>query len=165
MSVSRGAQITEIEDVYRRRYGEMVRAASGITGAPEAGRDAVHDAFVAAIRGRKGFRRAGTVEAWLWRAVVNAARKSAETRSREQPVAAAPQRSAEVQDDEDIAHLRGAVRLLPDQQRTILFLHYYADLDYETIADVLGIRSGTVGASLNAARRNLRQLLPEVTNA
>jgi len=41
----------------------------------------------------------------------------------------------------------------------VLFLHYYADLDYATIADALGISPGTVGATLTTARRLLRQAL------
>lgn len=60
--------------------------------------------------------------------------------------------------------LRAAVAALPERQRLIVFLHYYANLDYAIIADVLGIRSGTVGATLNAARATLRQVLKEPVN-
>jgi DNA-directed RNA polymerase specialized sigma24 family protein len=38
-----------------------------------------------------------------------------------------------------------------------VFLRYYADLDYQTIADTLGIEVGTVGATLAAAHRMLRK--------
>jgi DNA-directed RNA polymerase specialized sigma24 family protein len=41
----------------------------------------------------------------------------------------------------------------------VLFLHYYADLDYGTIADALEISPGTVGATLSAARQTLRGAL------
>ena len=41
----------------------------------------------------------------------------------------------------------------PQRQREIVFLHYYADLDYASIAEALEISPGTVGATLNAARR------------
>ena len=55
------------------------------------------------------------------------------------------------------------LELLTDRQREVLFLHYYADLDYATIAKALGISPGTVGATLSTARRVLRQALaPEV---
>ena len=49
--------------------------------------------------------------------------------------------------------------LLTERQREVLFLHYYADLDYTTIAQALGISSGTVGATLSAARQTLRGAL------
>jgi DNA-directed RNA polymerase specialized sigma24 family protein len=44
----------------------------------------------------------------------------------------------------------------------VLFLRYYADLDYRRIAEVLEIRPGTVGATLNQAHAALRRLLEEV---
>ena len=35
---------------------------------------------------------------------------------------------------------------LPERQRLVLFLRHYADLDYDTIAQVAGIERGTVAA-------------------
>jgi RNA polymerase sigma factor (sigma-70 family) len=58
--------------------------------------------------------------------------------------------------------VRVAVRRLPERQRLVLFLRFYADMDYATIADLLEISEGTVGASLNAARKTLRSLLTGV---
>jgi hypothetical protein len=45
--------------------------------------------------------------------------------------------------------LRVWIAALPDRQREVLFLRYYADLDYRTVADVLGIAVGTVSATLS----------------
>jgi DNA-directed RNA polymerase specialized sigma24 family protein len=44
----------------------------------------------------------------------------------------------------------------------MLFLRYYADLEYEAIAIALDVSPGTVGATLNAAHASLRRLLQEV---
>jgi len=44
----------------------------------------------------------------------------------------------------------------------VLFLAYYAELDYATIAETLGISTGTVGATLNQARTALRRQIEEV---
>jgi DNA-directed RNA polymerase specialized sigma24 family protein len=44
----------------------------------------------------------------------------------------------------------------------VLFLRYYADLEYATIAEALEISGGTVGATLTQARDNLRQLMTGV---
>ena len=41
----------------------------------------------------------------------------------------------------------------------MLYLRYYADLDYRTIADVLEIQIGTVAATLSAAHQTLRKRL------
>jgi RNA polymerase sigma factor (sigma-70 family) len=55
-----------------------------------------------------------------------------------------------------------ALSLLPERQRIALFLRYYADLDYRTIAETLGIAVGTVGVTLNTAQTKLREALEEV---
>ena len=57
--------------------------------------------------------------------------------------------------------LRALVASLPERQRQALFLRYYADLDYRSIATVLGIKPGTVAASLHGAHEALRRRLEE----
>jgi hypothetical protein len=49
-----------------------VRTATAITGDRESGRDAVNDAFVAAIGHRGQFRGEKTLDAWVWRVVEDA---------------------------------------------------------------------------------------------
>jgi DNA-directed RNA polymerase specialized sigma24 family protein len=44
----------------------------------------------------------------------------------------------------------------------ILFLRYYADLDYQQIADALELRRGTVSAALHSAHQTLRRHLEEM---
>ena len=61
----------------------------------------------------------------------------------------------------DATEIREHLARLPERQRLALFLRYYADLDYASIADVLGIRRGTVSATLNQAHAALRPLLSE----
>ena len=63
--------------------------------------------------------------------------------------------------DERHAAVRAAVAALPERQRLAVFLHYYADLDYAAIAAALGMRRGTVSATLNHAHATLRQALGE----
>ena len=60
------------------------------------------------------------------------------------------------------AELRVALARLPERQRTVVFLRYYADLDYAAIGQALGIRTGTVSATLNAAHAALQIQLEEV---
>jgi DNA-directed RNA polymerase specialized sigma24 family protein len=43
-----------------------------------------------------------------------------------------------------------------------VFLRYYADLDYRTIAEVLEVELGTVSAALSAAHAALRRSIREV---
>jgi RNA polymerase sigma-70 factor (ECF subfamily) len=155
-----GATLPEIEDAYRRRGHDFYRFALARTGDPSAAQDAVQEGFAHAIRGRKTFRRSGTIDAWIGRCVVNAAKDAAQCRIARDPlpewVEAA---SAPVPPDEGV---RRAVRALPERQRDALFLRFYLDFDYDAIAEALGVKVGTVSATLHAARQTLTQRLEEV---
>lgn len=144
-------RLAELEQLYRERYPVFLRVARAV-GAVDA-TDAVHDAFVQAVRKRRQYRGEGTLEAWVWRMVVNAALK----RRRERP---APVREEAVESTNGFGDpVRALVAALPERQRLVLFLRYYADLDYAAIASILDIKEGTVGATLHAAHASLRQAL------
>jgi RNA polymerase sigma factor (sigma-70 family) len=51
---------------------------------------------------------------------------------------------------------------LPERQRLIVFLRYYADLDYRSIAAALGVEVGTISAALASAHTAIRKALQEV---
>jgi RNA polymerase sigma factor (sigma-70 family) len=156
MKLSRGASVADIERVYRADFLRFVRVATAVAGDEQSGADAVHDAFVQAVKHRWSFRGDGSLEAWVWRMVVNAAKK----RAHREP--AEPQAPPAVYENGFGDPVRSLVASLPERQRLALFLRYYADLDYEAIAAALGIASGTVGATLNAAHAALRNALEEV---
>ena len=156
MRLNRGASVAELERVYRAGFTRFVRVATAIAGDEQSGADAVHDAFVQAVRNRRSFRGDGPLEAWLWRMVVNAAKKRA---GRE--LASDPQEIPAVHENGFGDPVRSLVAGLPERQRLALFLRYYADLDYESIAATLGVAPGTVGATLNAAHAALRNSLKE----
>src|SRR5947207_1828637 len=69
--------LAELELLYTERFREFVRVAQAILGDRERALEAVQDAFAGAIRGRGAFRGEAPLDAWVWRAVVNAARKAA----------------------------------------------------------------------------------------
>jgi len=148
--------IDDLEQLYRSRRPEFCRAAAAIAGDRALGEDAVQEAFAKAVRRRRSFRGRGSLEAWVWQIVVNAARDAGRrARSEARPV----DRSFQSNGSGPSLPLE----LLTDRQREVLFLHYYADLDYATIAEALGISPGTVGATLSNARASLRRALtPEV---
>ena len=152
------AVLNELEELYRVRFTDFLRVARAIVGDRERAVEAVQDGFADAISGRDGYRGEGPLGAWVWRAVVNAARKATrrplvEVRTLDdetwEPAPAHP----------DVAPL---VASLPERQRLAIFLRYYADLDYRTIAQVLEVEVGTVSATLAAAHAAVRSRLKEV---
>ena len=157
--IGRGASLDELEALYRSRFDVFARVAASVTGDAERAHDAVQEAFATAVRKRGSFRGEGPLEAWLWRIVLNAARTDLR-----RTIAAVDYEAQVVSNgrpDEDY-ELRVALALLPERQRIAVFLRYYADLDYAAIAVALGIRTGTVAATLNAAHTALRTQLEGV---
>lgn len=155
MRLSRGASIAELERVYRADFLRFVRVATAIAGDEESGADAVHDAFVQAVQKRRSYRGDGPLEGWVWRMVVNAAKKRA------RPASEVAQAEAVPSENGFGDPVRSVIAALPERQRLVLFLRYYADLEYEAIAATLDISPGTVGATLNAAHAALRSSLKE----
>jgi RNA polymerase sigma-70 factor (ECF subfamily) len=150
-----GELLGAIERVYRERYPAFLRVAVGITGDEQLGSEAVQDAFVGVVRSRRRIRRLGTLEAFAWTAVVNAARDRRAVRAeRSEPPDLIAVDVAELDE-----RVRRAIAELPERQRTVLFLRYFADLDYESIARVMHVRPGTVAATLNAARGAVKRSL------
>ena len=152
----RGASLDDLEALYRSRFDVFARVAASVTGDSERARDAVQEAFATAVRKRRSFRGDGPLEAWVWRIVLNAARsdlrRSIPRLDYDEPVAPNGR-------PEQDADLGAVLARLPERQRTAVFLRYYADLDYGTIAEALGISTGTVAATLNAAHAALRSRL------
>jgi RNA polymerase sigma-70 factor, ECF subfamily len=158
-----GATLAAIEGIYRTHLPEFRRAAAAITGDRELACDAVQDAFARAVRRQAGFRGEGSLDGWIWRIVINTTLSQTRARRATRPLAGDPSTSDNGHTDAATERVRSALALLPERQRLILFLHYYADLDYATIAQAIGISIGTVGATLHTARANMRRRLEEPT--
>lgn len=156
--------MAQIESLYRERFSDFVAVAASIVGDRESAREVVQDAFASVVRSRHDFRREAPLEAWVWRAVINSARKKRRRYAHEaQPQAIAPAVNGAAPDRREGSEVATLVAALPERQRLVLFLRYYADLDYRHIANILGVKTGTVSASLHAAHNNLRQALSEVS--
>lgn len=122
----------------------------------------MQEGFAQALREQRSFRAEGPLEAWVWRLVVNAALalRRGRVARREAPVAAeVPSANSHASDE---AGVRAWVAALPERQRLAVYLRYYADLDYRSIAQVLCVEVGTVSASLSSAHEALRRSMKEV---
>jgi RNA polymerase sigma factor (sigma-70 family) len=143
----------EIERVYSERFASYVGAAAGIVGSRELGRDAVQDAFERALKHQGRFK-GGSLEAWIWRIVLNRARDIAR-----RPVVAELADAEAVTDDSTGGPLAAAVLGLSEQRRTVVLLRYVVGLRNTEIAEALGISPGTVAATLSQAREVLGEVL------
>ena len=146
-----------VEEVYRARYPDFLRVCMAITGDKESAHDAVQEGFARGLRSLPAALAPDAAEAWLWRVVTNAAR---DQRRRTNVRAARTATGGNAALEPAVADSIAAPLLeLSERQRLVVFLRYYADLSYDQIAAALGVRPGTVAATLNAAHKTLRAAL------
>ena len=159
---ARVATLEALESLYRADLLRFVRAATAIVGDEAAGRDAVQDGFVQAVRRRASFKGDAPLEAWVWRIVINEALAQRRRRAPElewhSENTSAPSANGVPEQD---ATIRAWVAALPERQRLAVFLRYFADLDYRSIAVALEVEVGTVSATLATAHAALRRSYEE----
>jgi RNA polymerase sigma factor (sigma-70 family) len=141
----------QIESLYRAEFRQFERVARAIAGDRESGLEAVQDGFADALRHAGQWTGRGSLEGWVWRCVVNRARKA-----RPKWILESPQHADRANGEREDTELRVRVAALPERQRLVVFLRYFADLEYREIAAALGIETGTVSATLHAAHSSLR---------
>lgn len=150
----------DLETLYTSRYNAFVRVATAITGTTAGGVEAVQEAFAQALAALGTFPGEAPLEAWIWRIVVNAARAKRREPQPESLVGfETPSQNGHDPDESGVRHW---VAALPERQRLVVFLRYYADLDYQSIAAALGVEVGTISATLSAAHSALRARLKGV---
>lgn len=141
-----------IETLYRAEFQRFERVARAITGNHDSALDAVQEGFADALRNAGQWAGRGPLEGWVWRCVVNRARKARPKRT----VVEVPADDGQVERSQPDGDLGTRLAALPERQRLVVFLRYFADLEYREIASVLDIETGTVSATLHAAHGNLR---------
>jgi RNA polymerase sigma-70 factor, ECF subfamily len=160
----------EIEKLYIRRYSAFCRLALGITGTSEGAHEAVQEGFARALAHSDDFRGDSSLETWIWRIVWRAAldeRRALppettslhESPSDDMAVFTPLLPRAERDPELDLA-----LKALTQKQRLIVFLRYFVDLPLKDIATLTGLRSGTVSATLDQAKRELARRLDDRTN-
>lgn len=156
-----------VEELFRVEYVRLVRALTVSAGDADAAADAVQDAFVQANRHWARISRYDDPTAWLRRVAVNRITNQGRSRQRRRAalprlLAISPETVVDVHPDFD---LRCAITKLPLQQRTVVCLHYLADLSIEEVSQAMGIAPGTVKSHLHDARRSLTATLQEHRDA
>jgi RNA polymerase sigma-70 factor (ECF subfamily) len=144
-----------IEALYRERYARFRNGVAPVAGSYEAAHDAVQEGFARALRSSAQYAGRGSLEGWVWRIVL---RTALEQRRPGEETSLDEIEPAFVEPERDFA-LTTAVQALPPRRRLVVFLRYFADLPYRTIAEVLEIDEGTVAATLAQARHALAVIL------
>jgi RNA polymerase sigma-70 factor (sigma-E family) len=140
------------EALYVAEAKAMSRLAYLMVGSPEQAQELTHDAFA------RLYERWDTIDnpgAYLRTTVVNGCRDSLRRRllaDRERP---------DVRPDAHLGadHLIDALARLPHRQRAAVVLRYYEDRSEADIAELLGVRPGTVKSLLHRGLATLREVI------
>jgi len=161
-----------LTDLYAMHWAGLVRLGALLLRDRNRAEEVVQDAFVAAYPRLARLREEGTALAYLRRSVVNGCRSGFRHRAVEERYLASQVGSADalgrvtgesaetavLRHDDDAAVLH-AVHRLPQRQREVVVLRYYADLSERQIADALDISPGSVKAHAHRALTTLRDSL------
>jgi RNA polymerase sigma-70 factor (ECF subfamily) len=147
----------EWERRYRQSYPSVYRALIATLLDADLASDALQDAFLAGLR--RPPTNDANVAGWLFRVAVRKAGR-ARRRWRWLPLAAAANVTAEgSQIDALLERLSVGqlLRMLTARQRSIVVAYFYLDQTQEQIAELLGIRRGTVAATISQALTRMRK--------
>ena len=156
-----------------RRYQEIAfRTAYLVVGDADEARDAAQDGFLRAHAALGRFRAGAEFRPWLLRIVANVARNRRRSASRRADLAlrafrdaatgdAAPSPEVLLLAEERRAELLSAINRLRDEDRLVIGLRWFLDLNEEEMAAALDCPRGTVKSRLSRATARLRDAIGE----
>ena len=144
------------EHLYRQVYPSVYRALVATLLDADLAADALQDAFVAGID-RPPVHDAN-VAGWLFRVAMRKAGRS----RRRRMLALEPAGAVSLERDQiaallDRLSVGQLLRLLTPRQRSIVVAYFYLDQTQGQIAELLGIRRGTVAATISQALARMRK--------
>lgn len=150
-------------------FGELVRKYEdfvftlilGLVHSEDTAKDVAQEVFLRAYRGIRRFELKSSFKTWLYRIAHNTAishlnREKAKTRI---DINQATEPVFDTRGRQSLRlTLEKLIRLLKPDHRSVIILHYYDDLKYEEIAEVMDCPIGTVKIRLYRAKHELKKL-------
>lgn len=150
--------MTDLDNLYQREYQPMVRLARLLTGSLATAEELVQDAFITLHQRADRIDNPG---GYLRRTVVNNCyshlRRADLERRKLQVVGNRPDHP---ELPTDLDETWRSLESLKPRQRTALVLRFYEDLSVADVAELMGVREGTVKSLVH---RGLRQLEKELS--
>ena len=140
--------------LYDRAFPQVYRALVAATLDSQRALDGLHDAFEEGLRHPPADQR--NLEGWLYRVALRKTRRSLRRLFREDPMTemSSEDPTVAVLQRVEVGRLLG---LLTERQRAIVVAHYYLGLSQEEIAEALGVRRGTVSATVSQSLARMRE--------
>ncbi|MHC4461578.1 MAG: RNA polymerase sigma factor [Planctomycetota bacterium] len=146
----------------------VVRLIKNMTNSRESCEDIAQDVFFTAYRKLASFDPArSNFSTWLFTIArnksINALRKKRPLSISELPEKINPRTPSDVIAEKELFdRLDGELHALPSKQKTALVLAEFEKLSYEEIAQIEGVRIGTIKSRINRAKKKLRSALKDL---
>ena len=156
-----------VTQIYTAHYRSLVRLSALLVRDGQAAEEIVQDSFIAMHGAWRRLRDPDRALAYLRQAVVNRSRSWLRRRQVADKYAPRPMPDMASAEDGAMGALEhqaviAALRKLPERQREVLVLRYYADLSEADIAEAIGVSRGAVKShasrGLAAVRTTLEQM-------
>jgi len=156
-----------------RHKDKAFNLAFRICGNREEAEEIAQDAFLKAFRSLKDFRKKSSFSTWLYRIVYNTSISLVRARGirvlslEEFPADAVDFLSESKNEDEAIDNYRNslvnfALQKLQEEERGLITLYYYDDLETDEIARITGIRKQNIKVRLFRARQKMADIIKTV---
>lgn len=149
---------------FRLEHRRLAALATALCGDREVGRDVAQEAMARTFQEWGRISQLERPGAWTRRVVVNLVRdhgRHIAVRRRRLPELATRMSTAPPGEMSLDGELWAAVATLPDRQRTAIALFHIGDQSISEVAEVMGVKEGTVKAALYEARQRLSRVLSE----
>lgn len=167
---AQGGDVAAYEALVRRYQDVAFRCAYLVLHSADDANDVTQDAFVRAYAALRRFRLDAAFRPWLLAIVGNQARNHRRARGRREALAlraaegadrSAPSPEADVLDAERRQRLMTAIEALRDEDRQVITLRWFADLNEAEMASLLRRPAGTIKSRLSRAMQRLREALAD----
>jgi len=152
-------------ELFARYSPILVRIAQRQLGRAADAADVVQQAFFQLHRARHDFDARMRFKPWMITIVMNLARDLLRRRGRwgenqvDEELLAAPAPEAEAPDEEAQKKVRAALARLPREQREVIELHWFEELPFNDIAEIVGAKPGAVRVRAHRGYEALRKAL------
>jgi RNA polymerase sigma-70 factor (ECF subfamily) len=144
---------------FERFYGDhlqsVARAVALTFGDLDVAKQATDEAFVRALESWPRVSRMASPAGWTYRVALNCARRMVNRDARRRLAEVAANDQAPFERIPELSGFYDRIAGLPERQRMAVVLRFVADLTEPEIAAAMGVRRGTVSATLRAALRHL----------
>ncbi|WP_244923815.1 RNA polymerase sigma factor [Enhygromyxa salina] len=164
-----GGDARALRELFRRHAPRLIRVMAGHLGSTADAQDVVQAAFLNLHRARRDFRAGSRLQPWLYTIAYNLMRDHHRYRGRRPELLTEPtgpgghdtRPSQAPGPDADLyaAPIRRALAQLPEAQREVIVLHWFAGFSFAEVADLVGARRTAVKVRAHRGYKRLRELL------